>query len=80
MNRATSCSLITDLEGPEASFPCLVHRGRYMIYIKSIAWHCNFIILATILEPKKCCRKYVEAGAKWPKCPKLSSKAKNGCT
>ena len=39
-----------------------------------------FIILATILYPNKYCRSYVEAGEKWQKCPKLSSKAKNGRT
>ena len=31
-----------------------------------------------ILDPNKCCRNDVEADVKWPKCPKLSSKAKNG--
>ena len=38
------------------------------------------IVLATFLDANKCCRNYVEAGTKRPKRPKLSSRAKNGCT
>ena len=37
-------------------------------------------MLVTILDPKKFCRNYVESGTKWPKCPKLSSRVKNGRT
>ena len=80
MNFPSSCSLITSLEGLKSLFPCLDHWGECMIYIKSSAWHHIFIVLAIILDPKKCCRNYVEAGSKWPKSPKLSSKAKNGRT
>ena len=50
------------------------------IYMKSSTWHDISTILAPFLDPKKCCRNYVETGTKWPKYPKLSSRAKNGPT
>ena len=78
MKCAPSCSLITALEGLKSSFSCLAHRDQYRVYIKSSTWHHIFVVLATILDPNKCCRSYVEAGSKLPKCPKLSIKAKNG--
>ena len=61
-------------------FPFLDHQGHCRIYIKYSTWHHIFIILATVLDPKKFYRNYVEAGTKCPKYPKLSSRAKNGCT
>ena len=54
--------------------------SQLSLYVKYSTWNNIYIILATILEPKESCRNYVEAGTKWPKCPKLSSKAKNGST
>ena len=57
-------------------FPCLDHQGCCRIYIKSSTWHHIFIILATTLDAKKFCRNYVEAGKKWPKCSKWSSREK----
>ena len=61
-------------------FSCLDHRGHCRIYIKSSTWHHISIILAATLDSEKFCINYVEAGAKWPKRLKLSSKAKNGRT
>ena len=71
---------ITVLKAWKASFPFLDHQGRCRIYINYSTWHHIFIILATILDHNKCCRNDLEAGIKWTKCPKLSSRAKNGCT
>ena len=78
MNCDPSCYLITDLEFLEAYFLLLDHQGRYRIYIKPSTWNYIFIIISTILDSNKCCRNYVETDVKWPKCPKLSSRAKNG--
>ena len=41
-----------------SGFMCALHKVEYMTSY--------FIILATFLEPKISCRKYVEAGIKWP--------------
>ena len=54
--------------------------GWTLSYIKSSTWNHIFIILATILDRKRFCKNYVEAGEKCPKCPKLSSRAKKGRT
>ena len=64
------------------NFPCLSNQGlcRIYIFLKSSTWHHIFIILVTSLDPKKCCRNYVESGTKCSKCPKLSSRAQNGRT
>ena len=60
MNCSPSCSLITALEVLEASFSLFL--GLHRIYIKSSTRQYIFIVLPTFLDPKKCCRSYVEAG------------------
>ena len=60
--------------------PCLYQQGLCKLHIKSSTWHSISTILTTFLDPTKCCRNYVEAGTKWPKHSKLSSRAKNWCT
>ena len=70
--------IIVPLEGLEVTLSFFM--GFYRLYIKSSTWHDIFIILAKFLDSKKCCRNYVEADSKWPKRPKFSTKAKNGCT
>ena len=53
MNCAPLFSLTNALEDPKDFFSCLAHRGRCSIHIKSSTCHHIFIILATILDPKK---------------------------
>ena len=37
-------------------------------------------LLATFLDHKRCCYRYVESGTKWLQCPVLSLSVKCGCT
>ena len=69
MNCDPLCSLITALEVLKSYFSLIAQWGRFRIYKNSSKWHHIFIILATILYPKKLCINYVETGSKWPNVP-----------
>ena len=70
------------------------HCFRRLISLFSLAWQIRASVGSTysllhdiifspsqlFLDPNKLCRNYLEAGSKCPKNPKLSSRAKNGCT